>query len=166
MNYKINSQYVQKYIARHIKECIVPANHRLFYYEGTVTFKRNYWSWSNAISKIDQVLADVIKPIVRYFDLNKWYFRYCVEYHEDGFPHIHFQVCVRQELCPDIQHQIHARLNRRYGISQWYQTGDKDKLHKNDHFDLAPWSEYLQKDREKNNLEKGVEHYYSYQIGF
>jgi hypothetical protein len=165
-NYRVNPNLVQKYIQKYIKEEVVPANIRLYYYEATITFNRNFWSWCNAVSRIDQILADVIKPMVRDKVFNKWYLRYCVEYHEDGFPHVHLQVCSNSQVQPDIQQQIHARLNRRYGISQWYQTGLEDKLHKNDHFKLGPWSEYLQKDREKNNLEKGVEHYYSYKIGF
>lgn len=170
MNYKVNPNYVQKYIRDNIftKEDARfkdVTNLRRWYYEGTVTFTRYYWSMAMAISSIDQVIADVIKPIVKDFHFNMWHLRYCVEYHKDGYPHVHFQVLASSPICPQTQHNIHARLCRRYGKSHWWQTGEEDKFHENDHF-AGLWSEYLIKDREENNKENNMEHYYEYQFGF
>lgn len=164
--FSIKPKFVQKYIQEHIRE-IETMRHNYFnnYFEVTVTFNPQYWSMSNALISIPEVIADIIKPIVKSNQLNKFQIAYCVEYHENGYPHLHMQILNPSPIWPDDQRNIHQRLCRRYGKSQWYQTGLEDKNHINDKFpEGILWSDYIKKDVNQNE-HNGQRHYYQYQIG-
>lgn len=165
--FSLKSKLLQKYIVNHIKE-VEEMRHNYFnnYYEVTVTFNQQYWTLSNALHSIPQVLADIIKPIIRVNSLNQFQIAYCVEYHANGYPHLHAQILNPIEIHPEDQRNIHQRLCRRYGKSQWYQSGLEDKIHINDKFpEGIKWSEYIKKDIEQNQA-NGQRHYFQYQLGF
>lgn len=110
------------------------------------------------MSVVPQVIADVLKPIFRGGSTNVL-IRYSVEYHQNGYPHVHGQVVVEDySISPDIQKSLHQRLCRRYGKSQWYQTGTEDKFHESSGM---LWSEYIKKDVIKNSS-SGLFHYHEY----
>lgn len=151
--YALDTSLIQRYAVPYIKE---GWRDNIYFYESTVTFNPIYWTKTNAIFNVKSVVADVLKPIIR----NVYHFsiRYCVEYHENGMPHIHIQVSTNNELHPDIQRAIHQRLNRRYGRSQWYHSDKEDKFHETSGM---LWSVYLKKDVELNEL-NGMRHYFEY----
>ncbi len=165
--YHFKKDFVQKYIQKYIKEIdVINYNTRQFYYEVTVTFNPSYWSLNQAMVSIPQIVADVLKPIVKEKQLDKIILAYVVEYHENGYPHLHAQVITQSSIDPENQRNIHQRLCRRYGKSQWYQTGEEDMVHINNKFpDGIKWSEYIKKDKCKNE-ENGMKHYFQYQLGF
>lgn len=162
--FQLKPENIQKYI----KPWMVENNDRirwknklngeLFYYEFTVTFNPNFWSMGYAMGCVGQVIADVVKPIIK--DDHHFQIDYSVEYHENKMPHIHGQVISREEIRPDVQWNIHHRLTRRYGRSQWYQTGTEDMFHEKSGM---KWSEYIKKDIEENE-KNGMKHYYQYQF--
>lgn len=151
--YHLDTSLIQRYAVPFIKDKWYSNE---YYYEVTVTFNPQYWSLSNAMANIKCVVADILKPVIR--DVYDFSIRYAVEYHENGMPHLHAQVSTSNELSPDIQRGIHQRLIRRYGRSQWYQTGQEDKFH--DASQML-WSQYIKKDVFKNE-ENGMRHYFEY----
>lgn len=167
MTLSIKPKFLQKYIQKHILEVIeMRYNYFNNYYEVTVTFNPQYWTLTNALYSIPEVVADIIKPIIRANCLNQFQIAYCVEYHDNGYPHLHAQILNSIEIHPEDQRNIHQRLCRRYGKSQWYQTGLEDKIHVNDKFpEGIKWSEYIKKDIIRNQ-ENGQRHYFQYQFGF
>lgn len=155
--------YVREKIVDHFEthcaSCFHAAFWVPFYYEFTVTYNPCYWTKHSAMQVVPQVVADVLKPIIRTTDGAVIMIRYSVEYHQNGYPHVHGQVLMNgQGISPDIQRSIHQRLCRRYGKSQWYQTESQDKFHETSGM---LWSEYIQKDVAKNSS-SGLRHYYEY----
>lgn len=165
--HSIKLDFVQKYIRDHIKEVDIMDHHLdRYYYEVTVTFDQKYWSLNNSLNSIPQIVADILKPIVKSNFYQKFQIAYVVEYHKNGYPHLHAQIINSQQIDPQDQKNIHQRLCRRYGKSQWYQTGQENKIHFNDKFpDGVLWSEYIKKDIELNEA-NGQRHYFQYSIGF
>lgn len=164
--YSIRDSYLQKYIQGRIKE--TDRKHTDYYnytYECTVTFNQSYWSLRRAMQAIPEVVADILKPIVREL-CSSFYITYAIEYHRNGYPHLHAQIFTGViDIEPETQRNLTQRLCRRYGRSQWYQTGIEDKLHVNEQFpEGIYWSEYIKKDRQHNE-EKQLKHYFNYQIG-
>lgn len=160
--FQLNKNYLQKYVRDYIKENKVRDDLKRFYYEVTITFNQQYWSLQRAIDCVEQVIADILKPVIR--SCSSFGIRYCVEYHANGYPHIHAQVLVDSELPEDIQRAIHCRLIKRYGRSQWYQTGEEDKIHINEKYpEGIRWSEYIKKDVRGNEL-NGKRHYFEYTL--
>lgn len=157
--FALKKELLQKYVRNWITEGWIDTKGK-YYYEFTVTFNMSYWSLADAMESVPQIIADVLKPVIRSTDT--FTIRYSVEYHKNGMPHVHGQVSSGFPLHPDIQRAIHQRLIRRYGRSQWFQTGIEDKVHVNESYpDGIPWSEYIIKDvvlNEKN----GLRHYYEY----
>lgn len=165
--FKLNSNFLQKYARDAIKPIPIMDHHiKHYYYEVTVTFTPAYWSKIDSLESIPQVIADILKPIIKTIGLNKTQIAYAVEYHTNGYPHLHAQILTGMSIHPEDQRSIHQRLCRRYGKSQWYQTGEEDYLHINDKYpEGILWSQYIQKDKLQNE-ENGQQHYFQYQIGF
>lgn len=155
---KVTDHSVQGIFHHNGWEC---RQHNPFYYEFTVTYNPSYWTKNASMQVVPQVIADVLKPVIRQGPGNI-IIRYSVEYHENGYPHIHGQVLTDYELLPDIQRSIHQRLCRRYGRSQWYQTENEDKYHETSGM---LWSQYIQKDVVKNSS-SGLQHYHEYCVRF
>lgn len=165
--FQLNDSFLQKYVRDRIKP-ISTISHSgyQYYYEVTVTYNPQYWTKSYSLEAIPQIIADLLKPIVKW----QWgtpgciQIAYAVEYHENGYPHLHAQIITSGELNPELQRCIHQRLCRRYGRSQWYQTEQEDKIHVNDKFPNGiKWSEYIQKDKVLNSV-NGQAHYYQYKL--
>lgn len=153
--FALNKNLIQRYATNWIKEG--QANLLAeYFYECTITFNPQYWSLNRSLNSVPHVIADVIKPVIR--DGHNFNLKYSIEYHENNMPHIHLQLITEYDICPHTQQAIHMRLVRRYGRTQWYQTGQEDKFH-----DVPKmlWSEYLKKDLEKNQL-NGLKHYFEY----
>lgn len=165
--HSIKLDFVQKYIQMHIKESDTMDYHLdRHYYEVTVTFDPKYWSLNNSLNSIPEVVADILKPIVKSNLYEKFQIAYSVEYHKNGYPHLHAQIINSLPIYPQDQKNIHQRLCRRYGKSQWYQTGQVDMIHFNDKYpEGILWSAYIQKDVEVNEA-RGQRHYFQYSIGF
>lgn len=164
--FAIEKTYLQKYIQPYIKTIEeMDYTSRRYYYETTVTFNPQYWTLTTALRSINQVIADLLKPIIKNTYKEKIQIAYCVEYHVNGYPHIHAQILTKSEVDPEDQRNIHQRLCRRYGKSQWYQTGEEDMVHINEKFpEGIKWSDYIRKDVLSNQL-NGQTHYYQYQLG-
>lgn len=156
--YKVDKKLIQKFV---LMEEIPDGEWTGFYYEFTVTFNPSYWMKESTFYAVPQVIADVIKPIMRDVEYASWRLRYSVEYHQNGYPHIHGQVVSNVTISPDIQRCLHQRLCRRYGKSQWYQTEDRDKYHE---ASGMRWSRYIQKDVEKNEEGEAGRHYFCYKF--
>lgn len=162
MGYTINKDNIQKYARERVTYGYVIRDKQLkYYYEFTITFNQAYWSksqvWSYGVSNS---IEDIVKPLIRCgitANIN-----YSIEYHKNGYPHVHGHVITLEEIDPGIQHQIVARACRRYGRTQWYQTGEEDMYHE---VSEMKWSEYIKKDIETNKeLNNGLEHYYELKI--
>lgn len=163
--FELKPEMIQSYILSRVTEkdsCNPLRWNRLngerFFYEFTITFNPQYWRLGNAMASVGQAIADVCKPIIR--DDHKFQLDYSIEYHENGMPHIHGQVITEWDIHPEIQRNIHQRLCRRYGRSQWFQTGLEDMFHTTSGM---KWSEYIRKDVLKNQV-NGMKHFYSYQF--
>ena len=168
MRHSVHPDYLQKYIRGHIHQIDqIDYNHPFHYYECTVTYDPKYWTLDQALSVTPQVISDILKPIIRQNpQFQKLFIAYSIEYLENGYPHIHTQIMNTISIIPEIQRQIHQRLTRRYGRSQWYQTGTENMLHtKGKYPEGILWSEYIKKDVIFNE-QRGQKHYYQYQIGF
>lgn len=168
LKHSIKNDYLQRYIREHIKETQIVHDSYAYYYECTVTYDPSYWSLGFALDVTPQVIADVLKPIIRQnpSPFTKLKIAYSVEYLGNGYPHIHMQILNDINICPEIQRSINQRLCRRYGRSQWYQTGNEDRIHVNSKYpEGILWSEYIKKDVLFNE-QNGQRHYYEYNIGF
>lgn len=162
--FKVNTKLLQNYVQDYIHEGDANIG-TPYYYEFTVTYAQAFWSLPTAMRSVPQVIADVLKPAIRTIrddPIRRLQLNYGIEYQENGYPHIHGHLLTMWELTPDIQKNILQRLCRRFGKSQWYQTGQEDKFHE---VSGMFWSQYIKKDAEKNSS-LGLQHYYEYCVSF
>jgi len=120
-------------------------------YELTITFNPK---WFSDILDMEKTYLDVIDKIIikahSTLELNGLcYFNYVKEYQSNGFPHMHGTLMFFNRLANSRLTNWEQFFQRLYGKTQIWYTGDKDKIHKNDHFE-GPWSKYLLKDNPEN----------------
>lgn len=159
--FQINKKNIQKYVNDRLMDVTktrIVFRELPYYYEGTITFNPQYWSHAHSLRGVSWSMEDLIKPLIR--GGYSFHLRYCVEYLKTSpyYPHVHFQVQTDYMIDPSIQQQIHGRNCRRYGRSQWFQTGTEDRYHENS---KMLWSEYIKKERVENE-KSGLQHYYEY----
>lgn len=130
-------------------------------YECTVTFDPKYYPLSLACSRVSHVVGDIVRYMIKEAKPKCW-IDYGVEYHKNHYPHIHFHLHSVGPLDPEHLKTLVARLCKRYGRTQLYQTGHEDYEHDKDGT-LIRWSEYIKKEA-LTNSENGKKHYFRYMI--
>lgn len=126
-------------------------------YEFTLTFNPKWFSSNDDMSEflpeiIKQMMIKGCSPIAPFTD---YYLEYVVEYQSNGAPHIHATYIFKNRLKVSTQTNWEQFFQRMYGKTVIYYTGNKDKIHHNDHFD-GPWSKYLLKDNPENYVQLSV----------
>jgi len=128
----------------------------LFVYEHTQTFN-SYYTLTKALNYCATVALDYLTSHAKK-DGGDLYFNYCIEYHENGRPHLHFQVFRQEDLEAQTLRNIDGQMSRKYGKPYTVPTDKEDKYHaKSD----MKWSEYIKKDIIKNEA-NGQKHYFEY----
>lgn len=128
------------------------ASHDLYRYEFTVTFNPKFiFSIDYAHTMLPEVIHDIFQLGCRVSKkkrsdyTNSFLFNYTVEYHKNGYPHIHGTLLLQDPLQPVTCQNWQSKFYRKYGKTDVWATGQTDKIHKNDHFE-GPWSQYLKKE--------------------
>jgi len=127
---------------------IHPLTHR---YEVTVTFNPK---WYSDLTDMESAYNDIIEKLIikAHSALNQnesCHFNYVKEYQSNGAPHMHGTLMFYHRLTNSRLTNWEQFFQRLYGKTQIWYTGDKDKIHKNDHYE-GPWSGYLKKDNPEN----------------
>lgn len=132
-------------------------------YELTVTYDPKYYPLSLALTRVSHVVGDVVRFMIKEAKPRCW-IDYGVEYHRNSYPHIHFHLHSVAPLEPEKTKILVARLCKRYGRTQFYQTGHNDFEHEKDGVKVL-WSDYIKKES-LTNAENGKKHYFRYMFDY
>jgi len=146
----------------------------LYRYEITTTFNPRFYPLGKACDYIRIVIREIINSSSRfisaenkklfreYGDNNRFlknhYLEYSVEYHKNGYPHIHAILHTEVDISAEKLFRFQQTLRKKFGKSDIYYTDTEDRIHENDHF-VGKWSEYLKKEVEQNEV-NGKRHYF------
>jgi hypothetical protein len=123
-----------------------PMDNQWYRHEITITYNPKYiYDIPYAESMTEHVIQDIQRHIIRQ-STSEFLYNYVVEYQKNGYPHIHATTFTTHLVSPSALGNFEKLLSRKYGKSAIYATGQKDKIHHNDHFD-GTWQEYIHKEK-------------------
>lgn len=131
------------------------------HYEVTVTMNPKFYTLEKATRYMKSIASDVMSDFLR-LSSGIGFVQYCVEYQENGMPHIHFNIIIETDIEAISLNNLKSKYTRSYGKTKIYYTGNEDKLHHNDHYH-GTWSNYLNKEVNANEV-NGKQHYFEYEI--
>lgn len=137
----------------------IPQKYR---HEFTVTYNPKFiYDIAYAESMTHHVIMDIFKWTLRQvkvFRKEQWdsfLFNYVVEYQSNGYPHIHGTILTNDVIKPIALANLESLMKRKYGRTEVYATGNRDRVHKNDHFE-GTWQQYLCKEGVPKAYQYGV----------
>lgn len=135
---------------------------RRYIYEITITFNRQYFcTQQDAFDHINYIIEKLIFKIAdNRYDYNGTMMDYNIEYHQDGWPHVHGTIFSTFRWPNSKIHNVQHFFNREVGRTMIYYTGQKIKYHE---VPQMYWDDYIKKDGTENYNQIAVynKHFYS-----